>query len=261
VKNYVAELPKQLSLNANDVVLITHERNGWLQGRIVDMATGKYLQSGWFPATYVSPEPLVLAPSSPSATVANSRQTSLEPAMPEVIPVAPLKSATPEPVAKVEVASELTTRKSSDSMVDVSLRQIALAPTDLSQRPHVIIKLTRTHGLPLGVGVVGGKGTEHGDLPIYVNQIVPESSAAKDGRLAKGDMLVQVNGGLISCAPLSVIMVFSISSGCDACTSRGNNAQLRRRGRVQSRKECLSKAILEFFEQLSQWHTNSISLA
>ena len=45
----------------------------------------------------------------------------------------------------------------------------------------------------LGFSIVGGKGSVHGDLPIYIKQ-VGEGAARQDGRLKKGDQLLTVNG-------------------------------------------------------------------
>ena len=41
---------------------------------------------------------------------------------------------------------------------------------------------------------MGGKGSAHGDLPIYINQVFMNGAAGKDGRLKKGDELLSVNG-------------------------------------------------------------------
>ena len=46
----------------------------------------------------------------------------------------------------------------------------------------------------LGFSIVGGKGSTHGDLPIYINQVFKEGAAGKDGRLRRGDEVLSVNG-------------------------------------------------------------------
>ena len=45
----------------------------------------------------------------------------------------------------------------------------------------------------LGFSIVGGFGSIHGDLPIYIKEIFENSAAHKDGKLQKGDQLVSVN--------------------------------------------------------------------
>ncbi|XP_022779810.1 multiple PDZ domain protein-like isoform X3 [Stylophora pistillata] len=46
----------------------------------------------------------------------------------------------------------------------------------------------------LGFSIVGGHGSPHGDLPIYVKTVFPTGAAAKDGQLKRGDQIVAVNG-------------------------------------------------------------------
>ncbi|XP_058624335.1 multiple PDZ domain protein [Onychostoma macrolepis] len=46
----------------------------------------------------------------------------------------------------------------------------------------------------LGFSIVGGFGSSHGDLPIYVKNIFPKGAAVEDGHLRRGDQLLTVNG-------------------------------------------------------------------
>ncbi|XP_028660975.2 multiple PDZ domain protein isoform X2 [Erpetoichthys calabaricus] len=46
----------------------------------------------------------------------------------------------------------------------------------------------------LGFSIVGGFGSPHGDLPIYVKTVFTKGAAAEDGRLKRGDQIIAVNG-------------------------------------------------------------------
>ncbi|KAJ0064959.1 hypothetical protein NL108_000571 [Boleophthalmus pectinirostris] len=46
----------------------------------------------------------------------------------------------------------------------------------------------------LGFSIVGGFGSPHGDLPIYVKTVFSKGAAALEGRLRRGDQIVSVNG-------------------------------------------------------------------
>lgn len=52
----------------------------------------------------------------------------------------------------------------------------------------------KTEGKSLGFSICGGKGSRQGDLGIFVRNIDPEGLAAQDGRLRRGDEILDVNG-------------------------------------------------------------------
>lgn len=63
--------------------------------------------------------------------------------------------------------------------------------------PHThSVQVIHLHRGPSGLGfsIVGGKGSKHGDLPIYVKSVFEEGAAGQDGRLRLGDQILTVNG-------------------------------------------------------------------
>lgn len=73
---------------------------------------------------------------------------------------------------------------------------LRIVKTWLAFFSNLSIQLIRLHRGPSGLGfsIVGGKGSKHGDLPIYVKSVFEEAAAGKDGRLRTGDQLLSVNG-------------------------------------------------------------------
>lgn len=46
----------------------------------------------------------------------------------------------------------------------------------------------------LGFSIVGGHGSPHGDLPIYVKSVFAQGAASVEGNLKRGDQILSVNG-------------------------------------------------------------------
>ncbi|XP_041837745.1 multiple PDZ domain protein isoform X2 [Melanotaenia boesemani] len=66
-------------------------------------------------------------------------------------------------------------------------------PNSLCPRMYKTITLERGSS-GLGFSIVGGFGSPHGDLPIYIKTIFNKGAAIEDGRLKRGDQIIAVNG-------------------------------------------------------------------
>ncbi|ESP05488.1 hypothetical protein LOTGIDRAFT_228054 [Lottia gigantea] len=66
---------------------------------------------------------------------------------------------------------------------------------DTESQPPQCKTIVLTRGADgLGFSIVGGYGSPHGDLPIYVKNVFTKGAAADDGQLQRGDQIVSVNG-------------------------------------------------------------------
>lgn len=66
----------------------------------------------------------------------------------------------------------------------------------------------------LGFSIVGGMGSVHGDLPIFVKSIFDVGAAIVDGRLKRGDRIITVNGNVIDgCTHEDAVNILKIAKG------------------------------------------------
>ncbi|XP_072849836.2 ligand of Numb protein X 2 isoform X3 [Pogona vitticeps] len=60
------------------------------------------------------------------------------------------------------------------------------------QEKHIMVKKEPHESL--GMTVAGGRGSKSGELPIFVTSVQPHGCLARDGRIKRGDVLMNING-------------------------------------------------------------------
>ncbi|KAK2835075.1 hypothetical protein Q5P01_015559 [Channa striata] len=95
-------------------------------------------------------------------------------------------------VADTNISAVATQVESLSSSCSVSANTDSHTPESEGPKPHSISLEKGLEGL--GFSIVGGFGSPHGDLPIYVKTVFSKGAAAVDGRLKRGDQILKVNG-------------------------------------------------------------------
>uniref|UniRef100_A0A8C7GC35 Multiple PDZ domain crumbs cell polarity complex component n=1 Tax=Oncorhynchus kisutch TaxID=8019 RepID=A0A8C7GC35_ONCKI len=109
-----------------------------------------------------------------------------------------LKNATGTIELQVVAGRDTTVTGPSQEQTAVGLSVSSLTATsifhdDLGPPQYKTITLARGPD-GLGFSIVGGFGSPHGDLPIYVKTVFGKGAASEDGRLKRGDQIMAVNG-------------------------------------------------------------------
>ncbi|XP_012939309.1 multiple PDZ domain protein [Aplysia californica] len=85
-------------------------------------------------------------------------------------------------------------RQVSGDMSDMTLKDVNIEMDDDGQPPQFKTIMLNKGPEGLGFSIVGGHGSPHGDLPIYVKTVFNKGAAADEGSLSRGDQILSVNG-------------------------------------------------------------------
>ncbi|XP_004458576.1 ligand of Numb protein X 2 [Dasypus novemcinctus] len=95
----------------------------------------------------------------------------------------------------------------------------------ICQEKHITIKKEPHESL--GMTVAGGRGSKSGELPIFVTSVPPHGCLARDGRIKRGDVLLNINGiDLTSLSHSEAVAMLKASAASPAVALKALEVQI-----------------------------------